>query len=454
MSPATLWSDILMKNRKLLSKMTLEQRPPASGRIEVRDNRSPLVFRVSASGARSFCVRARISRGEGNGEQVRVTFPKSAIIENLSEARLWAHNTVDACRAGHDPRIAAMDEAEAIKRKAERAARMRIEVIVPRYVKDRLHGKKKNRTAGDVARILEVYVVPEWRGRGANEITRADIQELLDKVYDRRVVFEGRTYGGPVAADNVLAQVRSLLNWHSRAENYMPPDFRELAKNDPKTLKRDRILTDDEIRALWTATKGKDTYHCVVRALLLSGQRRDEIARMAWSEIDADGVWILPAERSKNKKAHALPLPDDLRKIVKGQPRHPECDLIFTRNGSSAIGDWDKCKKRLDAAILLDLKKAATARGDDPAKVNLPEWRLHDLRRTARTLMSRARVPGEFAERVLNHSQDIIRDTYDLYAYTPEKRQALEALADLIQRIVNPPKDNVVSLHQEQRAAE
>jgi hypothetical protein len=111
---------------------------------------------------------------------------------------------------------------------------------------------------------------------------------------------------------------------------------------------------------------------------------------------------------------------------------------VFTVNGENAFDGWSKAKERLDEKMLEALRERAKQAGDDPAKVELKPWQLRDLRRTARTLMSRAGVPTEIAERSLGHVMTLVRGTYDRHDYLVEKSDAFERLAELIERIVNP----------------
>ncbi len=157
-----------------------------------------------------------------------------------------------------------------------------------------------------------------------------------------------------------------------------------------------------------------------------------------------------PPERYKTKKANVVPLTAAALAVIDTQDRTNGSDLIFSTTGNTAFSGYTKCKAKLDKDMLAKLREAAKERGDNPEKVTLPEWRLHDLRRTAKTLMSEARVRPDISERVLGHVIKGVEGVYDHHDYIPEKRAALEALAALLDRIVNPPAANVVLL----RAAE
>lgn len=423
-------------NRKKLSKLTLEMRydpeRACHGRMEIRDTESPLVFRLTENGARSLCIRTRIGRGAGK-PVVRLTYPGTAVIENLHDARVWANMTVTACMKGQDPR----QTAERAAREAEKNERLKIETVVENYIDRRVRREKGNRTADTIERTFEIYVLPRWRGRLISEITREDVNQLLDEVFDRKVFLDGRAYGGERRANAVLAELRTLFKWYSlRDDKFVSPIVSGMARQTDKGKPRDRILTDEEIRNLWKATAGAGTYNSLVRLLLLTAQRRDEVAGMGRSEID-EGVWTLPAERAKNKRPNPVPLSPAALEIVKAQPLHmvtvghqmKNSDLIFTTNGRTPFSGFTKAKATLDKAM------------------GVSNWRLHDLRRTAKSLMARAKIRPDISERVLGHVIPGVEGVYDRYDYVEEKRAALEALAALVERIVNPPEANVIPMH-------
>jgi integrase len=421
-----------MSNRKTFTKMVLDQKPPASGRIEIRDAESPLVFRLTSDGDRKLCVRTRIGK-----EQVRITYPKSAVIDNLPDARVWARRTVDDCKAGIDPRTAQTASERALQRASELAEQRRFGAVVATYLERRVRGEKGNRTADEIERDFNNYWLPLWRDVSVMEIGRGDINKALDDIYDGKVELNGKRYGGQVAADRALANLRACFNWWQiQDDKFTSPIVQGMARTNAAKLARDRVLSDDEIRVLWAVTAAPGTFNSIVRSLLLTAQRRDEVACMARAEI-ADSVWTIPAERYKTGKANAVPLTGKVTAIIEVQDIHKDCDFVFSTNGETPFSGFGKCKKALDEAM-------QAAMGD----VVLPHWQLHDLRRTARTLMSRAGVTSDHAERVLGHVIAGVEGTYDRHGYLNEKRVALEALAAVVERIVNPPADNVVPLRQ------
>ena len=195
---------------------------------------------------------------------------------------------------------------------------------------------------------------------------------------------------------------------------------------------RDRFLVDGEIAALWVACDGDPIFGAAIRAMLLTGARRSEIAQMAWAEIDADTrVWTLPAERSKNKKAHVVPLSPLAWRIISAVPRLENCPHVFSTTGKGPIANFDQFKKRLDA------------------RLNLEPWRIHDLRRSCASGLQRLGVRLEVTEAVLGIASGsfsgIVR-VYQKYDYSSEKRAALERWSDHIEQITTGKSGKIVRL--------
>jgi integrase len=198
-----------------------------------------------------------------------------------------------------------------------------------------------------------------------------------------------------------------------------------------KRRARERTLTDQEIAAVWRAAGELGTFGDVVRGLLLTGARRSELAEMQWDELEGN-LWTLPAARNKVSRYDrpielVRPLSPAMLEILAKQPRVVGCPYVFSLDGRRPIRDFAKPKRELDQLS------------------GVTGWVLHDLRRTARTLMSRARVPTDHAERALGHVVGGIRATYDRHQYVDEMAHAFAALAGLVARILDPV-DNVTVL--------
>jgi len=256
-----------------------------------------------------------------------------------------------------------------------------------------------------------------------------DVVDLLDRIAKRN---------GPVQADATLAVVRKAFNWHqSRDDDFTTPIVRGMARHAAR--KRDRVLTDDEIRAIWTATGDAHPVHRLVRTLLLTAQRRDEVADMRWREVAGD-VWTIPAERYKGKRVNVVPLTAPVRTILDALPRiavegvAEAGTFAVTTTGAAPFSGFSKAKRALDEAA------------------GVTGWTLHDLRRTARTLLTRVGIRPEIADRVVGHVIPGVAGVYDRHGYIAEKRHTLGALAAEIDRIVNQPSVSASSDPQNQAA--
>ena len=161
----------------------------------------------------------------------------------------------------------------------------------------------------------------------------------------------------------------------------------------------------------------------------------DEVAQMCWPEVDFDKrEWVIPAERSKSKREHIVPLPNAAVEILENLPRFTDGDYVFTTTaGSRPVSAFSKAKVRIDQ-LLVDQGAA------------IENWRVHDLRRTCRTGMARLGVPEIVSERVLNHLPQGLGKIYNVHEYLDEKRDALARWAQEVANIVEPPPENVVKL--------
>ena len=174
------------------------------------------------------------------------------------------------------------------------------------------------------------------------------------------------------------------------------------------------------LRAVWQAASENGTFGAFVRVLLLTGQRREKVASMKWADVSVDGVWTISAEDREKGHAVELALPEAALAIIRERPRFADNPYVFAGRGGSHISGYSKAKAALDA------------------KVKIADWRLHDLRRTARSLMSRASVRPDIAERVLGHAIQGVGGVYDRHDYVAQKAEALKRLAHLLQNILNP----------------
>jgi integrase len=260
---------------------------------------------------------------------------------------------------------------------------------------------------------LERLVYPALGAKPIDDVRRSDIAQLLDRIEEE---------SGPSMADQTLAIVRRILNWHaSRSDEFRSPIVRGMARTKPKERERERVLSDDELRLVWKIAEA-EPFGCFLQFIHLTASRRNEAAHARRSEITGTD-WTIPGARYKTKKDHLVPLSAMARDCL---PKE-DGDFVFTRDGTKPLNGSNF--------------KAAFDKATGP----MPRWTLHDLRRTARSLMSRAGVPSDHAERCLGHVIGGVRGTYDRHEYYEEKRRAFEALASLVARIVDP-QERVVSL--------
>ena len=356
--------------------------------------------RVTDKGQRSFVL---ITRYPGSRNPVpRAVGSVGAI--SLEDARTRAREWHKLISAGIDP---AQVQAEAAKDTL-------CAICTDYFARDgaELRSAEWRRSA------LERLVFPVLGSRPISEVRRSDLVRLLDKIEDEQ---------GPSMAHHTLAVIRRIFNWYAaRSDDFRSPIVRGMART--KRQPRDRVLSDDELRAVWKATgdefSGPLVFRCYLRFLLLTACRRGEAAKMQWDEM-ANGDWTLPAARNKTAQDLVRPLSDAAQAALDPLPRRGL--WVFSRSGTAGLGGFSLLKTEFDNGC------------------GVTGWTLHDLRRTARSLMSRAGVPSDHAERCLGHVIGGVRGTYDRHEYHEEKRLAFEKMATLIAGIVDP-QPNVVAM--------
>lgn len=380
-------------------------------------NRVPgLVLRVSPK-ARNWVLTARLP-GRKNPSRIKL----GGLAEmSLTEARSAALAMKTAIRDGHDP------QAER-KERRDTAAAIRADVIDVHIDAFGEHCKKVNRTGLEQATTMRKEILPHWKGRHIATISRRDVRALVEE--------KART--APVRANRILALLKRFFNWSIERdiiENNPAADVKPVAKE----TSRDTVLTDPQLLDVWkTAGKLGRPFGAIVQLLILTAQRRDEVAGMRWSEIDLDKKeWVISPARAKNSNENRVPLTDVAVEIIKGQYRLKGSDFVFPsgrRPAERSVSGFSKAKTRLD-----DMS-------------GVTGWRLHDLRRTAASGMASYKVAPHVVEKILNHTDGVlggVAGIYNRFGYDEEKRHALEIWSAHIERLESAGTvDNVVAIAQ------
>jgi integrase len=432
-----------MPTKKLTDLGVERIRPPAQGRIEYFDaSYGGLALRVTASGHKSW---SQFYRSGGRVRRFTLgTFPAL----KPAGARREATRILEKVALGVDPLA---------ERKAQRYQRTPEQETYSGAVQDYLaqHAKKNTAasTYAETKRVLEGDDFKSWQKRPLGSISRRDINDVIDAIAMRAEVQANRT----------LAKLRALFNWGVKKERVKVSPIDGI---DPPTKEkaRDRALTDEEIRWFWTACDvSGQPFGPLAQLLLLTGQRRDEVASMEWAEIDfEESLWSIPAEKAKNNLAHLVPLSDAALAILESLPRSSK-GLLFTTTGKTPVSGFSRAKRRLNK----DMEKAQRAslnlpQDDDayrqtvgipaekPLPIKIPPWIIHDLRRTAATGMARLKVAPHVVDKVLNHAGGEIRGVaavYNRFEYLDERCKALQAWGRYVENLVAAMPANVIALH-------
>ncbi len=408
---------------------------------KVEDGGTGLAVRVSTKGVKTFSYLYRFG---GKPRRMTLGVYRNRVLDasasaaahdvrglpylTLADARVKLAEAKKKRDSGVDP------GSEAVQgHKAERKAQT-VGDLIDGYIEKWARLRKRPSSATEDARMLNKDVRPAWGDRKASSITRGDVLELLDGVVGR---------GSPITANRLLAVVRKMFRWAVRQGIIATSPASEIDRPGGKEASRDRVLSPTEIAEVWqTAGELESPYFQLVRLLLVTGQRRGEVAGMSRRELDLDAkLWTIPRARTKNGLDHEVPLSavalDILRPLL---PADNQRQFLFTsgRRGDQPIREFKNAKRRLDAEILKARRERAKATGANPAEVSpMPHWTLHDLRRTMRTGLSKLRLEAEISERVLNHVPAGVRRTYDVHAYRDEKREVLNAWAEHLKQIVD-----------------
>jgi integrase len=351
----------------------------------------------------------------------------------LPDARQAASDALRLMRLGTDPREAKRSAA----RNAERQRKNTVAAVAEDFIREHVSTLRgKGRTERDIRR----HLIGAWGNRQIATVTVEDIGELVRSIVDD---------GKPEAARRVLGYTKRLFRWAAapgRARANGNPTLALSARHDFGIIASPRqvSLSPDHLRLIWNAAGRLGEPHGpFFRMLLLSGQRRGEVAKMTWDELDLDReqVWIIPADRMKAARPHEVPMsPAMVALLIELREHRSNGPYVFSvAVGERPISSFIKPKVRLDKLIA----EARAADGLPP----VASWTIHDIRRAVRTgLGAIPSIPHDIRELVIAHVPPALVQTYDLHGYRDEKRQALTLWRDRLARIVEPATDNVLRI--------
>jgi integrase len=416
--------------KQALTDRTLKSLKGEDKPYDIRDTVMPgLRVRVMPSGQRSFVLLARhAGKHSAPSRRVLGIYDVMSLEEARDEAREWKKQI----KKGVDP--SALKKKELAEK--EREQRNTFRAVLAGFNKDKLEGLRRGR---EVNRDLEKLAEDTgWGGRPITEITALEVRDVIKEYKDRGKIHH---------AHNLLGYVRRLYNWAIDQQVYAGLETSPCDRLKPNAIigekkLRNRVLNDTELRGAWIAADRLGyAYGPLFKLLMLTGARKSEVAEARWSEFDlAKKLWVIPAERMKADAAHIVPLSDDAVAVLKSLPRG-DGDCLFSVNGGhSPVAGFSAAKDRFDAEIIKVLRES------DP-KAKLPDFVIHDLRRTVRTGLSAIpNISDLVRELVIGHTKPGLHKVYDQYAYLDEKRFALDAWAARLRSIIEPQPAIVVEL--------
>jgi integrase len=310
------------------------------------------------------------------------------------------------------------------------------------FIADKLPSERKGR---EVERDIWRNLLSPWDSKPITEITDLDVLTLV----------RAKKAKAPAQARNLLGIIKRLFGWALDQRCYgltaNPCVNLRPSKIIGEKVQGERVLTDDELFALWRgAGRLGYPYREVYRLLMLTGLRLNEVADANWTEFDLQKrEWTIPAARMKGRtgkvRPHVVPLTDDVMRMLESVPRFARGNYLFSSTfGAKPIWVSSKVKSRLDAHMRRTLRALARRRGEDLVGwQRLPPWTNHDIRRSVRSQLSRLKIAEEVREAVLAHARPGVKGIYDLHDYLDEKREALRLWTAQLGSVVNPPPANV-----------
>ena len=429
----------------LITKRTVDATKPGKGDLFIWDARVPgFGVKVTPAGSKVYVFQYRMANpGAAKAMPARrMNIGKHGVF-TPDQARTRAEELSAIVKLGTDPQQEARDKIaakEESKRQAETKARLDGELVFEKVAKRWLEEYEVDHRATSVGQAkvsIRKYLTPKLRGKPMPHITKGDLQAALDAIPAKQ----------KASRQQVFAYASILWRWALERGDIADNPVPSMAK--PKVPKaRDRVLTDNELAVIWNATQTVRTPLGVFyRLLLLTGQRRKEVAGMTWAQVDrAAALWTIPAEKAKNGVAHIVPLApvvvDELDRLALDHQiaakaekldaqSWPKVGPVISIRGKVALSCFSQAKTVLDGEVLKVRKESGA----------LEPWRVHDLRRTLATGLQRLGVRFEVTEAVLNHisgARSGVAGIYQRHDWRDEKRAALEAWARHIATIVAP----------------
>lgn len=378
-----------------------------------------LGLRIAPSGRKTFNVQTKVLR-EGRRRDTRIKLGVYPEI-SLADARAKAIEVKGQAAASLDPVTVRAQERAAEEQASAQVAATAFSIVRKQFLKEHLPTLKKT-TASEYERVL-TNTFAAWDNIPLEDISAPMVEAVLNTVVGKYMRNRSRAY------------VRVLFNWAVEEELLAASPVKKLTKRKKKLteeVSRDRVLTEDEISDLWNV-KSVYPFGPMFKLLLLTGQRRNEVAGMRWQDIDLErALWTLPRSLTKNKEPHKVPLSEQVVAILEELPRIGE-KYVLTSSGKTPVSGFSKAKTNLDKAS------------------GVTDWRWHDLRRTFATFSAEhLETPQAVVEAVLNHksgSTSGLAGVYNRAKYTKQKAAALQAWANLVDRITGEADaSNVVEM--------
>jgi len=402
---------------KLDAKKVVRLALPAgkADHIEWDDDMPGFGLRLRRSGdakvRRSWVVQYRRAGG------TRRILLGSAEVLSSEQARVQARKALAKVALGGDP------QADKIARRHKDAHSLK--TVIDDYLAAK-QSTVRARTYGEIVRYLTGPHFKPLHSMPVDQVTRRDVATRLVAITREN---------GSITALRARGALSGFYVWclgHGLAE--ANPCVGTLKPKDAEP--RERVLDDSELAAIWRAA-GDDAYGKVIKLLILTGCRRQEIGGMRWSELDLEkGSWLLPPERTKNGRAHMLPLMPLALKIIQSAPERVARDHLFGSRSSGGFSDWGHARADLDQRLGATVKP----------------WRLHDLRRTCATRLCDLGVAPHVVEQLLNHAsghKSGVAGIYNRSNYANEVRAALAVWADHIRAIVGGGARKVLAFPQD-----